>query len=371
MKTTIFGVLLDVTPDQDTILRRLMRKYVWMFRLAFNRLREGWSDIGALEHHLSRDMTLPLRYAKDAVHDAQELLRARHQAMKDGATLWTQRVKKTRDRVTTLRKTRPDSRPILGLERKLAHQEERQAFYQQHVDAHTFPPVVFGTKKRWLDRFKTLDDPIAEQAHQQAWREAWDESRNGRLSARGDRTKKGNPLLRIREDSGHWILDIALDVLKPDRPDAKHSRKVPRYEKLTLPLYVARKVFKKTGQVHGRDYEGLLRRVLVSGDPYHVEIFRRHGRYQVRITCPSPSRLIRVRVGSGWIPTVRFWRSVMCCRTAIPTPSRRSGTPVSSISDRPNATRWSDASRSRPCSGPKIAGPASSSKTCSSSMIGM
>ena len=27
MKTTIFGVLLDVTPEQDTVLRRLMRKY--------------------------------------------------------------------------------------------------------------------------------------------------------------------------------------------------------------------------------------------------------------------------------------------------------------------------------------------------------
>ena len=30
MKTTIFGVLLDVTPDQDTVLHRLMRKYGFM-----------------------------------------------------------------------------------------------------------------------------------------------------------------------------------------------------------------------------------------------------------------------------------------------------------------------------------------------------
>ena len=36
MKTTIFGVLLDVTPEQDTILRRLMRKYGFMLRFAFN-----------------------------------------------------------------------------------------------------------------------------------------------------------------------------------------------------------------------------------------------------------------------------------------------------------------------------------------------
>ncbi|PSR23602.1 MAG: hypothetical protein C7B45_02185 [Sulfobacillus acidophilus] len=116
------------------------------------------------------------------MHESQDLIRAHHQAMKDGATLWTQRVNKIRDRVTTLQKTRPDSRRILGLERKLAHQKARQAFYQQHVDAHMFPPVVFGIKKRWLDRFKTLDDPIAEQERQQPRREAWDESRNGQLS---------------------------------------------------------------------------------------------------------------------------------------------------------------------------------------------
>ena len=103
--------------------------------------------------------------------------------MQDGLTLWAQRVKKTRERLTALRaSSHPHARRTAGQERKLAHQEERRGFYQQHVEAGTFPPVVFGTKKRWLDRFKTLDDPIAEQARQQAWREEWDESRNGRLS---------------------------------------------------------------------------------------------------------------------------------------------------------------------------------------------
>ena len=210
MKTTIFGVLLDVTPAHDTVLRRLMRKYGLMLRLAFQRLVTGLRDIGALERQLARDTTLPLRYAKDAVQEAQDLIRARHQAMQDGLTLWTQRVKKTRERLTALRASaHPNARRIAGQERKLAHQDERRGFYRQHVEAGTFPPVVFGTKKRWLDRFKTLDDPIAEQARQQAWREAWEESRNGRLSARGDRTKQGNPLLRVREGPDHWLLEIS------------------------------------------------------------------------------------------------------------------------------------------------------------------
>ena len=298
MKTTIFGVLLDVTPEQDTVLRRLMRKYGFMLRFAFNRLLGGLSHIGALERHLSSDTELPLRYAKDAVQEAQDLIRARRQVMKDGATLWTGRVKKTRERLTALRASpHPNARRIAGQERKLTHQKARQAFYQQHVEAGTFPPVVFGTKKRWLDRFKTLDDPIAEQARQQAWQEAWDESRNGRLSARGDRTKKGNPLLRVREGPDHWTLEISLDCFRPGKPGAK----VHRYEKLEIPLYVARKVSKKTGRINGRDYEGLLRRVLASGDPYQVEILRCRGRYQVRITVeevPAPSH---TDPPNGWV----------------------------------------------------------------------
>ncbi len=298
MKTTIFGVLLDVTPDQDTILRRLMRKYGFMLRFAFQRLLEGLVNVGALERHVSSETTLPLRYAKDAVQEAQDLIRARHQAMKDGLALWTRRVQKTRERLTAIQASpHPNARRMARQERKLARQQAQQAFYQQHVDVHTFPPVVFGTKKRWLDRFKTLDDPIAEQERLQAWKDNWDESRNGRLSARGDRTKQGNPLLRVRAGVDHWILDISLDVLKPNKPHAK----APRYEKLEIPLYIARKVSKTTGQVNGRDYEGLLRRVLASGDPYQVEILRRQGRYQVRVTVEEVPAPIQTDPRHGWV----------------------------------------------------------------------
>ena len=93
----------DVTPDQDTGLRRLMRKYGFMLRFAFQRLVGGRQNIGGLERHCARETELPLRYAKDAVQEAQDLIRARHQAMKDGATLWTHRAKTTRERLTALR----------------------------------------------------------------------------------------------------------------------------------------------------------------------------------------------------------------------------------------------------------------------------
>ena len=298
MKTTIFGILLDVTPEQDTILRRLMRKYGWMFRFAFQRLIAGLHNIGGLERHCANETELPLRYAKDAVQEAQDLIRARHQAMQDGQDLWKRRVQKTQERLRSLRTApRPNVRRITGQERKLARQKAHQAFYQRHVEAGTFPPVIFGTRQRWLERFKSLDDPVAEHKRQQVWQDAWDESRNGRLSARGDRTKQGNPLLRIHEGPDQWILEVSLDELKPGQPDAKTRR----YEKLAIPLYVARKVSQKTGQVNGRDYEGLLRRMLASGDPYQVEILRRQGRYQVRITVEEVPAPIQTDAGHGWV----------------------------------------------------------------------
>ena len=259
---------------------------------------EGLQNVGGLERHCASETTLPLRYAKDAVQEAQDLIRARHQAMQDGLTLWTQRVKKTRERLQTLQTApHPNARRIAGPERKLAYQDTRRAFYQQHVEAGTFPPIIFGTKARSLDRFKVMDDPVAEQRRLQDWKEAWEESRNGRLSARGDRTKKGNPLLRVSEAPDHWVLEISLDSLKPGKPDAK----VPRYEKREIPLYIARKVSKKTGQVNGRDYEGLLRRVLASGDPYQVEILRRQGRYQVRITVEEVPAPLQSDPHNGWV----------------------------------------------------------------------
>ena len=166
--------------------------------------------------------------------------------------------------------------------------------YQKHVTAKTFPPVIFGTRKLFLERFHTLTDPLAELRRQQVWKEPWDEGRNGRLSARGDRTKMGNPLLRISEGAEHWMLEISLDALDPEK-------KGMRYQKLFLPLYVARKVHSKTGKIHGRDYEGLLRRILASGDPYQVEILRRHGRYQVRITVEEAPVALQTYPVNGWV----------------------------------------------------------------------
>ncbi len=65
--------------------------------------------------------------------------------------------------------------------------------------------------------------------------------------------------------------------------------------------YIARKISKKTGQRNGRDYEGLLHHVLASGDPYQVEILRRKGRYQVRITVEESPAPVQTNPRQGWV----------------------------------------------------------------------
>ncbi len=131
-----------------------------MVRFAFQRLCEGLVNVGAIERHCASETGLPLRYAKDAVHDAQELITRRRQAMQDALTLWQRRTKQTQAQLTVLRKNHPDSRRIPGLERKRLRQQEHVAFYQQHVTDGTFPPGIFGTRKLFLERFRTLADPF-------------------------------------------------------------------------------------------------------------------------------------------------------------------------------------------------------------------
>ncbi|MCL5972160.1 MAG: hypothetical protein M1499_06320 [Firmicutes bacterium] len=305
MKTTIFGVLLDVTPEQDTVLHQLMRKYGFMLRFAFNRLLGGLSKIGALERPLSSDTELALRYDKGCGARGPGSRPNPPQGDERRAGALDRTREKTQELLTSLRKNHPHSRRMAVLERKLAHQAALQVCYQQHVDAHTFSPVVFGTKKRWLDRFKTLDDP-------------------------GDRTKN----CRFRS---------------------------------TLPARCPRKQGNAT-IVTTKACSAM------SGDPYQVELLRRHGRYQVRITVEEsrhPFRPIRNMVGSVWIPTAPFWPSAACCPTAIPKRSRLLANHGSTMSGRPNAMRWWDTLRGRRSNGRRNAVRAWLWKICSSSMTGM
>ena len=87
MKTTMRGVLLNVEDECRQQLDRLMRKYGFMVRYAFNRPLESGIVTGELERLLAAETNLPLRYAKDAVAEANQLIASQKALVKEQSSL--------------------------------------------------------------------------------------------------------------------------------------------------------------------------------------------------------------------------------------------------------------------------------------------
>ncbi len=175
MKTTFQGVLLEVGEETAQGLDRLMRKYGFMVRYAFKRLLESGTKVGELERILAAETELPLRYAKDAAAEAGQLIIGQKVLVKEHWQLWQRREKKTAARIHKIARQDPTSRKLPGLRSKLEKQQRKAAFYQQHAEQSTFPPVIFGSRELYLSQFK-------EGVNQAAWRQEWDDARNGAWS---------------------------------------------------------------------------------------------------------------------------------------------------------------------------------------------
>ena len=137
---------------------------------------------------------------------------------------------------------------------------------------------------------------------------------------------------------------------------------------------IARKVSKKTGQVNGQDYEGLVRRVLASGDPYQVEILRRQGRYQVRVTVEEVPAPIHTDPRHGWVEVDTNSTFLALCHV-LPNGNPHAFATIGDprLFDVRSTQRdaLGEVSRSRPFSGLRLVERDWSWKTCSSCMIGM
>jgi IS605 OrfB family transposase len=139
----------------------------------------------------------------------------------------------------------------------------KQAYYKRLIDTNTIPTVVFGTKKRFHERCK------GNITHQQ-----WRDARDNRLVSRGDKTKNGNPNLRVIVTGTETFLEIST----LERTGAN------RAVKKRIPLYLPQKLSKKTGAVNGRDYKSMLLEYLQTGGAYQVELLKRDGVYHCHIT---------------------------------------------------------------------------------------
>ncbi|MFZ5596186.1 MAG: IS200/IS605 family accessory protein TnpB-related protein [Bacillota bacterium] len=260
MKTTVRGVILQLNETQKSFLDNLMARYCAAVRWSFKRLLDGWK-VQQVRVAVQAKFNLNSRQANDAVFDARATISSQKELVKLNHSNAVKKVEFTQKQ---LHKARSPKRKV-SLQKRLDKEQRRLAFWQKHLDKGTFPPVVFGGKKLFLERCK---GNIA--------REEWLDARSNRYCSRGDKAKGGNLNARLYVIDNNIYLDIAAEAVE--------TKKSIRYNRIRVPVYLAHKPSKKTGRINGKDYRQMVLDFLKTGDAYQVEITRKKERYYIHVT---------------------------------------------------------------------------------------
>ena len=260
MKTTAMGEILELAPEQKAYIDDLMERYCATVRWAFKRLLEG-KKVQDIRLLVQTKFNLNSRQANDAVHDAQATIKSQHELVKLHYENTEARVEFTEKRIAKAK----SPKKIAKLQKRLDKEERKRDFWQKYLDNNTFPPVVFGGKKLFLER-----------CNGSITREEWQEARSNRYLSRGDKTKGGNLNTRIYEKADNIYLDIAAAAVQ--------KGKTVRYNRITVPIYLAHKPSKKTGQVNGINYRQMFLDYLRTDNAYQVEILRRDNKYYIHVS---------------------------------------------------------------------------------------
>jgi IS605 OrfB family transposase len=254
LKTTVRAMVLTRLPDEVV---DLMARYCAAERYAYARRRKGEATLD-LEKTVATKFGLNSRYAKDSVFSANVLITAQTELVKLQTSVWAKKLHVAKAKLAKAKFPLKQK----GLEAKVAKRQRKLAFWQKHKEAGTHPPVVFGGRKAFHDR---CAGKIS--------REEWHEGRSHRLVSRGDKTKGGNLNLRVVPGGlGGAFLEIAV----PGR-----SHRAPR---IVVPIYLPRKVSKRSGLVNGIDWRGMVLAYIATGKPYQVEVIQRDGKVYCHIT---------------------------------------------------------------------------------------
>lgn len=251
MKTTAMGIILEPTPEQKHYLDNLMERYCAAVRWSFKRLLNGLKT-QAIRIAVQGRFNLNSRQANDAVYDAQSTIKSQHKLVK--------------------------------LHYENAKAKRKLAKWQYHLKTNTFPPVVFGGKKLFRERCKG-----------NVTKKAWREARTNRYLSRGDKTKGGNLNTRLYQIDGRIYLDIAAEPVQ--------TEKSVRYNRITVPVYLARKPSKKTSRINGINYRQIILDHLKTGNAYQVEILRRDGKYYIRVSIEEETPALLKTCGTVGIDT--------------------------------------------------------------------
>jgi IS605 OrfB family transposase len=234
--------------------------YCAAVRWSFKRLLDGWKTQDIRLSAQSK-FNLNSRQSNDAVHDARATIKSQIELVKLNHAGAAKKVEFTQKRLAKARSPGKKAK----LKRRLDKEERKLTFWQKHLDAGTFPPVVFGGKKLFHERCKG-----------NITREEWRQARSNRYLSRGDKTKGGNLNTRLHTKDGNIYLDIVAEPVE--------TEKSVRYKRITVPVYLAHKPSKKTGEINGRNYRQMVLDHLKTGSAYQIELLRENGRYYVHVT---------------------------------------------------------------------------------------
>ena len=259
MKVTVRGILINVNKEARFEINRLMTVFSSAQRYGFKRTLEGKMRDGEIEKEISKKYGLNIRQSKDALKKAKQIINSQKILVKNSYDNFSKKVNQVENQ---LKKAKSQNRKN-QLNKKLEKLKKKQQIYKEHMDNNTIPKVIFGGRKNFIKRCKG-----------QISNEEWKELRDNNYYSRGDKTKKGNPNLRIIVKNNMTFLEIS--TLNKD----KNNRAI----KIQVPLYLPQKQSKKTGKINGRNYRQMVLDYLETGEAYKVELIKKEGKIYVHIT---------------------------------------------------------------------------------------
>ncbi|MCT8975956.1 IS200/IS605 family accessory protein TnpB-related protein [Clostridium sp. CX1] len=261
MKITIKALLINETSEQTQVIDNMMLVFSTATRYSFKRILEG-KKIGALEKDVASKFNVNIRQAKDAVESARQTIASQKELLKMNYENYVKKIANIQNVLKDKKKNLSEKKRI-ALLKKLDKRQRKANYFKEFINTNSIPSVVFGTKQMFLKRCRGLIS-----------NEGWKSCRNNRIYSRGDKTKKGNPNLRVIINNGMSYLQIST------LEKTENNRAV----KIEIPIYLPQKLSKKTGKVNGTDYRSLFLNHLATGEAYQVEMIKKKGKYYCHIT---------------------------------------------------------------------------------------
>ncbi|QSZ26496.1 IS200/IS605 family element transposase accessory protein TnpB [Aceticella autotrophica] len=256
-------------------LKTEMRLFCSCMRWAFNRLQEDKSR-EELKKECQQVFGLNSRCCDDAILKGRAIIESQKELLKleieETKTKLSRAKKKLRQAEKTLDKAVEKNDPekiknikhtVHGRKARVKKLSDKLSELFSHQDNDTVPTVVFGGHSLWKKVCKGRI-PIEE----------WRKARQDRLYSRGDKTKGGNPNIKISEYDGEFFLSVTISHLSEQKGTDIKGRPVmtraPRVEgRLWLPDKYRSKVYE----------------LLLSRAPYTVELIKgKDDRYRAHIS---------------------------------------------------------------------------------------